>query len=195
MSVRIQLDNQPEYYTNLDYISGNVVLYCPSEENVTAIMVKLEGESSTQLLKPLPNYDVSRSNSRDRDRMCRENHKILYKIAQVFPKSREGSVNSLDNAMLGTGMNYTLPPGQHVWPFRFRLPLNNGCASVEMQGVGASYSFGGLRLSELPGQAAYKHVTNTLPPTLAGFPNEAESKKPLVNSNSSEFFKANGFSS
>lgn len=179
MSVRIQLDNPPEFYTNLDYISGNVILSCPSEETVTAITVKLEGESYTQLLKPLPNYEGYsdyRNNSRDRDRMCRENHKILYKLTQVFPKRGDTSMNGLDNSLLAPGMNYTLPPGQHVWPFRFRLPANNGCASVAMQGVGASYSFGGLRLSELPGQMAYRHVTKTLPPTLTGFPNEAESK-------------------
>lgn len=180
MSVRIQLDNPREYYTNLDWISGNVILSCQHEETVTAVTVKLEGESYSQLLKPLPNYEAYgdyKRNARDRDRMCRENHKILYKLAQVFPKVGD-STNSLDNAMLGKGMNYTLPPGRHVWPFRFRLPVDNGCASMEMLGVGASYSFGGLRLSDLPGQMAYRHVTKTLPPSLTGFPSEAESKIP-----------------
>lgn len=174
MSVRIQLNNQPEYYTNLDYISGNVILSCLSEETITAVTVKLEGESQTQLLRPLQPHEHGRT--RDRDQVCRENHKILYKIAQVFPKAGETTANSIDNAMLAVGMNYTLPPGQHIWPFRFRLPVNNGCASPQMQGVGASLGFQGLRLSELPGQMAYRHVTKPLPPTLTGSPNEAESK-------------------
>lgn len=174
MSVRIQLDeHSPNHYTNLDYISGRVILSCQHEEQVTTVTVKLEGESYTQLLRPdlLNEY---KNNRRDRERWCKENHKILYKIAQVFPSHAGG--NSVDNALLGVGMNYTLPPGQHVWPFRFRLPVNNVCASPEMQGVGASLSFGGLSLSELPGQMAYRHTVKTLPPTMNGFPEEAESK-------------------
>lgn len=175
MSVRIQLDNPPEYYTNLDYISGNVILSSSQDETITAVIVKLEGESWTQLLRP-PNSQDRGRNNRDRDQMVRENHKILYKIQQAFPKSGQSTTNSLDNAMLAVGTNYTLPPGQHVWPFRFRLPVNNACSSPEMQGVGGSYNFGGLKLSELPGQMAYKHVTKLLPPTLHGLPNEAISK-------------------
>lgn len=180
MSVRIQLDNRPDHYTNLDIISGHVILTCPTEETVTAVVVKLEGESISQLLRPPMSYGGRRDNrgrdrGRDRDQVLRENHKVLYKVAQVFP---ENNASGLDNAVLGVGMNFTLPPGQHVWPFRFKIPINNGCANFEAYSLGAGYGFGSLRLAELP-QQAYRHTTTTLPPTLPGFPNVAESEASL----------------
>lgn len=53
MSVRIQLDqhNGP-YYTNLDFISGRVLLTLPSDATISAINVKLEGESRSRLSGP-----------------------------------------------------------------------------------------------------------------------------------------------
>lgn len=49
MSVRIQLDKQHTTYTNLDFISGTVFLNINSPETISAITVKLEGESRSRL--------------------------------------------------------------------------------------------------------------------------------------------------
>ena len=52
MAVRIYLDNPNPVYTNLDVISGKVVLSINREEAFTAIVVKLECESKTKLASP-----------------------------------------------------------------------------------------------------------------------------------------------
>ncbi len=39
-------------YTNLDQLSGKVVLRCPKQIEVDSILVKVEGESRTRLLSP-----------------------------------------------------------------------------------------------------------------------------------------------
>lgn len=49
MSVRIQLDKPRGAFTNLDQISGVVILSLLGSETVSAITVKLEGESRTHL--------------------------------------------------------------------------------------------------------------------------------------------------
>lgn len=49
MSARIQLDKPHAYFTNLDYITGRVILSTVYEETISAIVVKLEGESKTRL--------------------------------------------------------------------------------------------------------------------------------------------------
>jgi len=52
MSIRIALNNQPEFYTNLDFISGRVILGINRNEQIGSIVVKLEGESGTALQAP-----------------------------------------------------------------------------------------------------------------------------------------------
>lgn len=49
MSVRIQLDKPRGVFTNLDQISGVVILSILGPETISAITVKLEGESRTYL--------------------------------------------------------------------------------------------------------------------------------------------------
>lgn len=44
MSIRIALDNPPEFYTNLDVISGKIILGINRPEEIGAVIVKLEGE-------------------------------------------------------------------------------------------------------------------------------------------------------
>jgi hypothetical protein len=169
MSVRIQLDDPHAFYTNLDFISGRVILSLTSDENVSAITVKLEGESKTILMRPMgpsPNQDVYSRRDR-RQGLAVENHKILYKVQQVFPtpKLADGS---------GLGMaGYTLRVGQHEYPFRFKIPFNNGCSDPHSQQMGPGSGFGGLGLGGLQ-QLQYRHVKRTLPPSLTGFQGEAE---------------------
>jgi len=47
MSVRIHLDAPHAFYTNLDFLSGRIILTLPTDETISAIFVKLEGESRT----------------------------------------------------------------------------------------------------------------------------------------------------
>lgn len=57
-------------YTNLDEISGKVLLRCAKAINITSIIVKLEGESRTRLVGQLPD-------ARDRDpKPSLEYHKV-----------------------------------------------------------------------------------------------------------------------
>ena len=165
MSVRIQLDNPHSFYTNLDFISGRVILSLTSDENVSAITVKLEGESRTVLMRPPGAQQNLNPALMDRSRrtqaLAEENHKILYKVSQVFPNNT------------GAGMAYTLRAGQHEYPFRFKIPFNNGCSDPQSQQMGPGSGFGGFGLGGLQ-QLQYRHVKRTLPPSLTGFPGEAE---------------------
>ena len=53
MSVRIQFDDtNSKCYTNLDFVSGHVTLTLPTDSTISAINVKLEGESRTRLAGP-----------------------------------------------------------------------------------------------------------------------------------------------
>ncbi|KAL8727163.1 MAG: hypothetical protein Q9181_005805 [Wetmoreana brouardii] len=56
--VRIQLDNPQTLYTNLDFITGKVVLSLRTNETISAITVKLEGESRSRLMGERPGYGV-----------------------------------------------------------------------------------------------------------------------------------------
>lgn len=60
MSVRIQLESRHNTYTNLDFVTGRVTFSTLSQETISAITVKLEGESRTRLagvLNPRRTYD------------------------------------------------------------------------------------------------------------------------------------------
>ena len=52
MSVHIALDESSGIYTNLDVVSGRVILKLPREESITAVIAKLECESRTRLAAP-----------------------------------------------------------------------------------------------------------------------------------------------
>ncbi|KAH7351022.1 hypothetical protein BKA65DRAFT_536078 [Rhexocercosporidium sp. MPI-PUGE-AT-0058] len=163
MSVRIVLDDPHTFYTNLDFITGRIVLNLSNDENISAIVVKLEGESRTILMRPMnvPNPQLYAQRQR-REGVATENHKILYKVAQVFPNQSQG--------VGGMGQAYTLRAGQHEYPFRMKIPFNNGCMEPQPQ---QQMGLGGFGLTGLQ-QMQYKHVKKTLPPSLTGFPGEAE---------------------
>ncbi|TVY80425.1 hypothetical protein LSUE1_G008458 [Lachnellula suecica] len=167
MSVRIQFDDPHAFYTNLDFISGKIILSLTSDENVSAIMVKLEGESRTVLMRPSLQPNRQQYARRDnRQGLAMENHKVLYKVNQVFPSP--DPVHGINS-----GLAYTLRAGQHVYPFRFKIPFNNGCADPDSQQMGPGSGGFGLGLGGLQ-QLQYRHVKKTLPPSLTGFPGEAE---------------------
>lgn len=113
MSVRVQLDNPHAFYTNLDFISGKIVLNLLTDETISAIVVKLEGESRTVLIKPPPLPHEPRRRD-DRSRIAMENHKILYRLQTVFP--------SVSSTTPTAKASFTLGAGQHEYPFRFKIP-------------------------------------------------------------------------
>lgn len=49
MSIRIQLLDARSVYTNLDFIRGKAILSLTRPEDITAVNVKLEGESKSRL--------------------------------------------------------------------------------------------------------------------------------------------------
>ncbi|KAK4158576.1 hypothetical protein C8A00DRAFT_39292 [Chaetomidium leptoderma] len=172
MSIRVILDNPPEFYTNLDDIRGQVLLTLSRHEHVGAIVVKLEGEARTALGIPPDNPGVglaSRERGPSGDTL-HENHKILYKVGQVFPDEKAPPAAS----------PYVLNPGQHRFPFQFKFPFNNACGNTEaMARIGGVVSTGGIfgvgiRVMDGTKQLMYTHVTKTLPPSFTGFPGEAE---------------------
>ncbi|EON97021.1 putative arrestin-like protein [Phaeoacremonium minimum UCRPA7] len=179
MSIRIALDNPPEFYTNLDVVTGRIVLGLNRPEQVGAVIVKLEGESKTALSVPAGvQEDLGHSRrASNSGNIIHESHKILYKVQQVFPDENVPSV----------AMPVMLNPGQYAWPFRFKVPFNNACsdpnAMARMGGFAGAggyasgsglFGLGGIRVMDGSKQLMYPHVTKTLPPSFDGFPREAE---------------------
>ncbi|KAI8633662.1 hypothetical protein F5Y19DRAFT_247675 [Xylariaceae sp. FL1651] len=167
MSIRIALDKPPEFYTNLDFVSGRVILSLNRPETIGNIIVKLEGESRTALsLQPQGRDDYNMGGN-----VVTENHKILYRVFQVYPDD---------------GVALPFQPGQHEFKFNFKVPLNNIChdarAISSLMGVGGVGGVGnpgllgkgGFRTMDGTKQLMLLHVKSTLPPSLTGFPQEAE---------------------
>ena len=78
MSVHIQLDRPHAHFTNLDFITGRVLLRISYSETIAAIVVKLEGESKTRLVAPAPEWEYQGSTMfpREQGRAELEVHKV-----------------------------------------------------------------------------------------------------------------------
>ncbi|OTB16692.1 hypothetical protein K445DRAFT_59147 [Daldinia sp. EC12] len=165
MSIRIALDNPPEFYTNLDFISGRVMLLLHRPETIGNVIVKLEGESHTALTLPPPgdrdDYYRHRPPGSGIGNVVTENHKILYRVFQVYPDD---------------GAGLMLQPGQHEFKFNFKVPLNNICHDEKAMGglLGLGGLGSGFRTMDGTKQLMLQHIKATLPPSLTGFPQEAE---------------------
>jgi hypothetical protein len=168
MLVRIELDNPRNFYTNLDFISGRVILSLTRDENVSAIRVKLEGESRTVVLPQTRRPSLDPLGHNQHHTIPTENHKILYKVSQAFPTQDPVAAPSM-------GLSYTLRAGQHEYPFRFEIPLNNDCSDPEFENIHYKSKFSNFGLVEIE-QLKYSHVKRILPPSLAEFPGKAEIK-------------------
>ncbi|KAI1140588.1 hypothetical protein F5Y05DRAFT_322924 [Hypoxylon sp. FL0543] len=167
MSIRIALDNPPDFYTNLDFISGRVILVLHRPETIGNVIVKLEGESRTALTVPDPGgrddfYRPRAPGLGIGGDIVTESHKILYRVFQVFPDD---------------GVSLPFQAGLHEFKFNFKVPLNNIChdekamsAMLGIAGMGGS----GFRTMDGTKQLMLRHVKATLPPSLTGFPQEAE---------------------
>jgi hypothetical protein len=115
MAVRIQLDNPPPHYTNLDIISGRVILNLKSDTTVEEIAVKLEGESKTRLDNSKGYYDDPNAAEQVPRTVELEVHKILYETASVFEPTGGGGASRASS--------YTIRSGQHEYPFCFKVNL------------------------------------------------------------------------
>ncbi|RDI79289.1 hypothetical protein Vi05172_g10696 [Venturia inaequalis] len=91
MNVQLQLDPHGQY-TNLDVVTGRVILHNPSSTTISHITVKLEAESRTRLLAP-PSQDP-RQNRRNEPRPVLEVHKLPF----------NNSCNASNN--LATSLNF-----------------------------------------------------------------------------------------
>ncbi|KAJ5109731.1 hypothetical protein N7532_002376 [Penicillium argentinense] len=160
-SATILLDSQHKHYTNLDFLSGKVVLTLPAEAAIGGIQVKLEGESRTRLSGPRNPHNVNS----EKKRTELEVHKILYKVATVFPTP----------AVMQTGSpatSYTFAPGTYEYPFQFKFPFNNACSSHNS--MLTNLNFTGLKVEMA--RDTNRHVKKTLPPSLSGFNGQADIK-------------------
>ncbi|KAI3007245.1 hypothetical protein CBS147346_3381 [Aspergillus niger] len=161
MSVIIHLDRPHKHFTNLDYLTGKVVLQLHSEAAIGGIQVKLEGESRTRLAGPKnPHNEQS-----DKKRTEIEVHKILYKVETVFPTAAVFNAETPDRA-------YTFARGTYEYPFKFKFPFNNSCSIHNSMLTNLNIT--GLRV-EMARDTA-RHVKKTLPPSLSGFPGMADIK-------------------
>ncbi|KAG0153015.1 hypothetical protein PDIDSM_1974 [Penicillium digitatum] len=161
MSANIILDSRHTHYTNLDFLKGKVVLQLPTETAIGAIQVKLECESRTRLSGP-KNPQNAHS---DKKRTELEVHKILYKVATVFPTPGVMQKGSPTPA-------YTFAAGSYEYPFEFKFPFNNSCSTANS--MLTNLNFSGLKVEVA--KDTNRHVRKTLPPSLSGFPGVADIK-------------------
>ncbi|EFX02984.1 arrestin n-terminal domain containing protein [Grosmannia clavigera kw1407] len=178
MSIHIHLIDPPDYYTNLDTVSGQVGFTLSRPESVGAVVVKLEGEASTALIvptaetsagwtyrnKPLDDADVATKDpSHPRPSAgaeLKETHKILYQVVQAYPPKMGDSEKKAPAATI-------LQAGRHTFPFQFELPFNNTCANpsaLSRSGVGLGDT-SGIRVMNGTKQLLLRHIRQTLPPS------------------------------
>ena len=127
MSIRIHLNSQHPVYTNLDVLSGTIVLCLSREEPFNNIIVKLECESMTRLSTP-------RADGRRQD-VEFEMHKVLYWSTHSYGKTthnlkllyRTLTVFPTPQVMQATaatrGAIYVLPVGEHRFAFDFKVTI------------------------------------------------------------------------
>ncbi|CAI6339458.1 unnamed protein product [Periconia digitata] len=177
MHARLYLDHTHDHYTNLDVLNGRVQLQIPNPVNVTSIVVKLEGEARTRLMTAI------KPSRTDKQRPVLEVHKFLYKTQVVWPAGMQQ-----DELLTNTKQAFPLDAGKHEYPFQFKLPLNMGCQQQNSLSTNVSFS------NMIPeyGKNPTQHVKTTLPPSLSGFPGEAEIRYFVkVTVNRPEFYKEN----
>ncbi|KAH7394312.1 hypothetical protein BKA66DRAFT_297468 [Pyrenochaeta sp. MPI-SDFR-AT-0127] len=177
MRVSVALEHPHEHYTNLDVIQGRVTLQVPNPTNVSSIVAKLEGESRTRLLAPI------HPNRPDKQRPVLELHKFLYKTQILWPPN----VRPEDLAN-NPKASFTINAGSYEYPFQFKIPLNTSCQQTNSPIANVSFANAMPEFAKAPTH----HIKATLPPSLAGFPGEAEIIYFVkVTVNRPQFFKEN----
>ncbi|KAE8146739.1 hypothetical protein BDV25DRAFT_161929 [Aspergillus avenaceus] len=161
MSTILHLDSPHTHFTNLDFLTGKVVLTLHSEATISGIQVKLEGESRTRLSGPRhPHHEQS-----DKKRTEIEVHKILYKVVNLFPTPAVFNDKSPNTA-------WTFAAGTYEYPFKFKFPFNNACSFQNSMLTNLNIS--GFKVEVA--RDTHRHVKKTLPPSLSDFPGMADIK-------------------
>ncbi|CAD1812822.1 unnamed protein product [Candida parapsilosis] len=124
--VKVEIDRSSTdgTFTNHDIIRGKVTLVVTKAITLNWIQVKLEGISSTQLNIPRQQANGKRDKDR-KDKIIRDQHKVLYDTQIVFPPDNVRQVSQ--------AKDFTLAPGNYSYAFEFKIPLNNSC--VKMGGI------------------------------------------------------------
>ena len=99
--VKIEIDRSHTdgAFTNYDIIKGNVTLVVTKAITLNWIQVKLEGESTTQLLIP----KFNNNKKKEKDKIIQDIHKVLYDTTIVFPPDNVRQVSQ--------AKEFTLAPG------------------------------------------------------------------------------------
>ncbi|KAI4183750.1 MAG: hypothetical protein L6R41_005213 [Letrouitia leprolyta] len=120
MSIRIVLDNPQSLYTNLDFVAGKAILSLTSNETITAITVKLEGESKTRLLgeafNPYGGFSGGYRRAREPSTIETEVHKLPFNNSCADSQSTYVNVAGLQVQAPGNTDRHvrkTLPPSLH----------------------------------------------------------------------------------
>ena len=110
--VKIEIDRSHTdgAFTNYDIIKGNVTLVVTKAITLNWIQVKLEGESTTQLLIPKFNNNKKK---KEKDKIIQDIHKVLYDTTIVFPPDNVRQVSQ--------AKEFTLAPGNYSYPFEFKI--------------------------------------------------------------------------
>ncbi|KAI5965121.1 hypothetical protein KGF57_000914 [Candida theae] len=118
--VKVEIDRSSTdgTFTNHDIIRGKVTLVVTKAITLNWIQVKLEGISSTQLNIPRTQSNGKRDKDR-KDKIIRDQHKVLYDTQIVFPPDNVRQVSQ--------AKDFTLAPGNYSYAFEFKIPLNNSC--------------------------------------------------------------------
>lgn len=90
MAVWIQLDSPHAHFTNLDFITGKVILRLNVNESISSIVVKLEGESKTRLGSDYVPGGYGQYDRLERSRTELEVHKVSIRHAQTLEASQGG---------------------------------------------------------------------------------------------------------
>lgn len=114
--VKVEIDRSSTdgTFTNHDIIRGKVTLVVTKAITLNWIQVKLEGISSTQLNIPRQQSNGKRDKDR-KDKIIRDQHKVLYDTQIVFPPDNVRQVSQ--------AKDFTLAPGNYSYAFEFKIPF------------------------------------------------------------------------
>lgn len=114
MSVRIQFDRPQVHFTNLDFLTGKVIIHLVADAAISAVTVKLEGESRTRLSGPKLAYNNERS---DKRRTELEWHKVSKCCLCYFEECHDAN----ESPSCSTKSKPFSPPPNHN--LRLALPV------------------------------------------------------------------------
>ncbi|KAK9457267.1 hypothetical protein V1511DRAFT_493167 [Dipodascopsis uninucleata] len=152
----LEVDNVLNHsFTNLDDVGGRVIFRTDNEESISHITVKLEGCSVVNIASAdMPGIQTVGSSGRK----VIERHKFLYISKTLFPPENIQKNVSSSSSFKG----YTINPGEYVYPFSFKMPLNSKCEDPSSL-ISKLVSAKNLQ-NMSPGRV---HIIDTLPPSVS----------------------------